>query len=176
MSAVPPVSPRAVVPPAGPQTVQPDGVPPQGVPPQGVPPGGVRQAPPTAVAPQEDQYENVMGKVAGSALTGALFFGAGCAMAFCPFLVPFILVAGCFAAADFLADLAGFSPVKMVSGRSIGGWIASRFSSRPSEPEGPQGVNLRRAPQPQRRPPVEVEPLAPPQRRDEPGDPAQAIS
>jgi hypothetical protein len=110
-----------------------------------------------------------MGHVAGSGLTAALCIGAGLAIAFCPFLAPFFAIAGAVAGVDFLADLAGFSPVKMLSGKSLGGWIASAFSARPSQPETPQGVNMRRGLPPQRAP-VETAPLAPPQRRDgEPG-------
>ncbi|MEZ0311336.1 MAG: hypothetical protein ACAI38_06155 [Myxococcota bacterium] len=156
MSAIPPVSARPAVQPGA-----------QPVPPEGVPPGSVRQPPPADAAAIERQ-QHTTGLVAGSVLTASLFVGAGLAMCvpFLGFMIPFLIAGGILTGVDFLADMAGFSPVKMLTGKSIGGWIASAFSARPTEPDRPQGVNVRRGPQPQQRAPVEVAPLEPPPRRD----------
>ena len=167
MPPVPPASARPVAAPVAPAAAAPDAGPPGAVAPGAVAPGAARQAPPAAAARDVDQHERVMGHVAGSMLTGALFFGAGVAIALCPVLAPFFAIAGCIAGVDFLADLAGFSPVKMATGKSLGGWTANLFGARPSEPEGAPGVSVRRGQQPRRRAPIEAEPLAPPQRRDD---------
>ncbi len=130
--------------------------------PQTVPPADVPAAtppaatPPAANAPSaRDVHDAQMrAQAAGGVLTSACFIGAGLAIAFCPVAAPIFMVIGAIIGLDWMGDMLGFSPVKALTGKSIGGWVAGGFSNpTPREPEQQPGVNLRaRQPTPRRQP------------------------